>query len=233
MRKEEADWIAGCLRTHVLNSPPDPGHARPVVLHLGSGDVEAQKIQKPWIHARTIAPLEQAGFEVVHSDLRPSRGVDLVGDLTDPAFHAVLRRLQPRLVYCCNVLEHLPRNILRQIPGILASILGQGAYLLITVPLSYPYHADPIDTMYRPNPEQLASFFPGFRVVDKAVVDSETYGEEFRKGSFTRRARKVLRPLFPFVRPRRWLSHVHRFFWLRKPYRHSCILLQRCGPDGS
>jgi hypothetical protein len=231
MRTEEADWILECLHAYVLNSALDPRQAKPVVLHLGSGDVEAQKKQKPWVHAQTIAPLEQAGFMVVHSDLRPSPGVDLVGDLTDPAFHAELKRLRPHLVYCCNVLEHLPRKVLQQIPGILASIMGHGAYLLITVPLSYPYHADPIDTMYRPNPEQLAAFFTGFRVVNKTVVDSETYSEEFRKGTLARRTRKILRTLFPFIRPKRWLSHVHRFFWLRKPYRHSCILLQRQEPD--
>jgi hypothetical protein len=150
---------------------------------------------------------------------------------SDPAFHAELRRLQPRLVYCCNVLEHLPRKVLRQMPEILGSIIGHGDYLLITVPLSYPYHADPIDTLYRPSPGQLASFLPGFRVVEQAVVDSETYGEEFRKGTPARRARKILRALFPFVRPKRWLSHVHRFFWFRKPYRHTCILLQRCESD--
>jgi hypothetical protein len=231
MRKEEADWINRCLRTHLLNSSPSPGNTRPVVLNLGCGDVEAQKKQKPWVHAQTIAPLEQVGFKVIHSDLRLSRGVDLVGDLTDPAFQAELNRLQPHLVYCCNVLEHLPRNVLQEVPEIFASIIGHEAYLLITVPMSYPYHADPIDTMYRPSPGQLASLFPGFRVVDKAVVDSETYGEEFGKGTLARKVRKILRPLFSFVRPKRWLSHVHRFFWLKKPYRQSCILLQRCQPD--
>jgi len=230
MRKEEADWINRCLRAHVLHSSPGPGQTEAVAINLGSGDVEAQKKQKPWVHAQTIAPLEQAGFRVVHSDLRMSPGVDLVGDLTDPAFHADLKRLQPRLVYCCNVLEHLPQKVLRKVPEILTSILTHEAYLLITVPMSYPYHADPIDTLYRPSPEHLASLFPGFHVVDSAVVDSETYGDEFRKGTWARKIRKILRLLFPFVRPKRWLSHVHRFFWLNKPYRLSCILLQRREP---
>jgi hypothetical protein len=66
-------------------------------------------------------------------------------------------------------------------------------------------------------------------VLEQAAVDCGSYGEEFAQGTPGRRARKLLRLLFPFVRPKRWLTHAHRFLWLNRPYRISCVLMQKPG----
>ncbi len=228
MRKEEAQWIEGALTRFVLGAGAPP--ANRVALNLGSGDIESQRRSKPWVHERTIAPLERAGFRILHSDLVAGPGVDRPGDLLDPAFQAELAALAPEVVFACNLFEHLPRDLLRRIPRVLAQVVAPGGYLVVTVPRSYPYHADPIDTLYRPTPGEIASLFPEFELVSGAEVASASYGEEFAQGSLRRKIGKVLRLFFPFVRPRRWLSHVHRFFWLARPYRISCALLRRHAP---
>jgi hypothetical protein len=224
MRLEEAQWIGAALARHILLAN---GAAGAVALNLGSGTRKSREVSKPYIDELALAPLRRNGWRVVHSDLIEGDGVDLAGDLFDPAFREVLNGLRPRVVMFCNVFEHLPDRLRVQVPSILERLVAPGGHLFITVPRSYPYHADPIDTMYRPAPQEVAALFPGMLVVDAQVLDSDSYGAEFRRGSPWQRVRKLLRLLFPFVRPKRWLSHTHRFFWLRKPYRHSCLLLRK------
>jgi hypothetical protein len=224
MRIEEAQWIGAGLARHVLRAVDAAGA---VALNLGSGTRKAREVSKPYIDELALAPLRRSGWRVVHSDMFEGDGIDLVGDLFDPAFQDRLNDLRPQVVMFCNVFEHLPARLRVQCPAVLQRILAPGGYLFITVPRSYPYHADPIDTMYRPTPQQVAALFPGMLVLDAQVLDSDSYGDEFMRGSLWQRVRKLLRLLFPFIRPKRWLSHAHRFRWLDKPYRHSCLLLRK------
>ena len=230
MRIEEARWIDLCLARHapaIDPQSPSPSPSQPVLLNLGSGTAQARERAKPYIDQLTLAPLRGKGWRIVHSDLQQGEGIDLSGDMFDPAFQQQLQALQPGLVMFCNVFEHLPAKLRAQAPATLERILAPGGLLLITVPRSYPYHADPIDTLYRPTPQEVAALFPRMEVIETQVVDSESYGDEFLRGSLWRRTRKVLRLLFPFVRPKRWLSHAHRFFWLHRPYQLSCLLLRK------
>ena len=59
---------------------------------------------------------------------------------------------------CCNVLEHVrdPGEFARRC----AMLVRPGGVIVVTVPRSYPHHADPIDTLYRPTPEEAAALFP-------------------------------------------------------------------------
>ena len=36
-----------------------------------------------------------------------------------------------------------------------------GSLVFVTVPFSYPYHRDPIDTMYRPSPFRVGESYRG------------------------------------------------------------------------
>jgi SAM-dependent methyltransferase len=224
MRIEEARWIEACTAAHIEKCRADPAG---VVLNLGSGTRKSREVSKPYIDRLTLQPLRDKGYRVVHSDLFEGDGIDLCGDLFDPLFQRQLESLQSRVVIFCNVLEHLPVGLRNQVPQILQRLLAPGGHLFITVPRSYPYHADPIDTMYRPTPDEVAAMFAALQVVDARVIDSDSYLTEFRRGGAWRRSRKILRLLFPFVRPRRWLSHLHRLFWLHRPYRHSCVLFKK------
>ena len=218
MRRQEAAWIGEKLRT--LKG------AR-VVLNLGSGSKRFREISKPYIDREIFDPLVRAGVRVVHADLKSGEGIDISGDVFDPAVQARLHDLGPEAVLACNIMEHLPKEVRARFPAVLDSLLPPGGILVITVPYSYPYHADPIDTLYRPDPEELCACFPGYEVLEARTIDSESYGEEFVAGGPSRMLRKVLRMFFPFVRPKRWLSHAHRMLWLFRPYQLSGVVLRK------
>jgi len=170
-----------------------------VVLNLGSGSKRFREVSKPYIDR----------------------------DIFDPAVQSRLRDLHPQTVLACNIMEHLPMDCRDQFPGILDALVPPGGVLVITVPYSYPYHADPIDTLYRPSPKELCALFPGYEVLEARTIESESYGDEFVAGGPVRMVRKVLRMFFPFVRPKRWFSHAHRMLWLFRPYKLSGVVLRK------
>jgi hypothetical protein len=218
MRRQEAAWIGEKLRGLEGDR---------VVLNLGSGSKRFREVSKPYIDREIFDPLARRGARIVHADLKSGEGIDISGDLFDPAVQSRLRELRPDAVLACNILEHLPRDSRERFAAVLDSLLPAGAVLVITVPYSYPYHADPIDTLYRPSPKELCAHFPGYEVLEARTIESESYGDEFVAGGPLRMARKLLRMLFPFVRPRRWLSHAHRMLWLFRPYVLSGVVLRK------
>ena len=64
---------------------------------------------------------------------------------------------------CTNLLEHIDNKDI--IINTIDKILKKGAYCLITVPYNYPYHLDPIDTMYRPKPKEIFNLFNGYELI--------------------------------------------------------------------
>jgi len=198
-----------------------------VVLNLGSGSKRFREISKPYIDRAIFEPVARTGARVVHSDLKAGEGVDIGGDLFDPAIQVRLRALRPDAIVACNIMEHLPKDCRERFAQVLDSLLPPGGVLVVTVPYSYPYHADPIDTLYRPSPKELCACFPSYDVLDARTIASESYGDEFVAGGPKRMARKVLRMFFPFVRPKRWLSHAHRFLWLFRPYQLTGVVLRK------
>ena len=56
----------------------------------------------------------------------------------------------------------------------LRELTAPAGLLVITVPRVYPYHPDPIDTMFRPNDEELRSLVAdGFETVASTVIEIE------------------------------------------------------------
>ena len=217
MRTQEAAWIGERLRA--LES------AR-VVLNLGSGSRHFRVVSKPYIDREIFDPLVKRGARVVHADLKSGEGIDISGDVFDPAVQSRMRELRPDAVLACNIMEHLPAQLRSRFPAALDSLLAPGGILVITVPYSYPYHADPIDTLYRPSPPELCACFPGYEVLEARTIESESYGDEFVAGGAWRMARKLVRLLFPFP-PKRWFSHAHRMLWMFRPYVLSAAVLRK------
>jgi hypothetical protein len=218
MRTQEAAWIGERLRSlgNVL------------VLNLGSGTRHFRVVSKPYIDRDIFDPLVKRGARVVHADLKEGEGIDVSGDLFDPPVQRKLRDLGAGAILACNIMEHLPAELRGRFPAVLDALLAPGGVLVITVPYSYPYHADPIDTLYRPSPQELAACFPGYEVVEARTLDSESYGDEFVSGGPWRMARKLVRLLIPLP-PKRWFSHAHRMLWMFRPYRLSAVVLRKPG----
>jgi SAM-dependent methyltransferase len=163
--RAEAAWLADRLEEL-------PAEGLSPLLSIGSGDARLRTTLQPWIESRVYAPLALRQVRVLHHDLEPTAGVDVAGDLTDPAFLASLDELNVRSVMCCNVLEHVPDPA--PVASAIERIVAPGGYLLVTVPSRYPYHPGPIDTLFRPTVEKLRLLFPTLTVTAAAEIQCES-----------------------------------------------------------
>ena len=145
MFAEEARWLRGALG----GLPIGEGTT---VLDIGSQTLEFRTAVQPYIDREIFAPIQALGAHVIHLDAQPAEGVDIVADITADDF-GVGDRPPFDLVICTNLLEHV-RDRPRTIQRLDAVTAG---HLVVTVPGHFPYHEDPIDTMYRPTPRQLAA----------------------------------------------------------------------------
>lgn len=164
MLKAEARWLG---RTLALL----PLHAGSTLLNIGSSTEDYRRREQPWVHREIFEPLSERQVEVVHVDLKSAPGVDLVGDLLDPRFLDLCTDMQPDAVLCSNLLEHVPsRDALCQ--GLGRLVADQG-HLIVTCPYDYPYHPDPIDTMFRPTVDVLTAHFPELSLRWGEIVTDE------------------------------------------------------------
>lgn len=164
MLKNEAAWLS----RHLAAVPVE--QLSPL-LSIGSGSA-ASRARQPWIEQLVFAPLARRGVEVLHHEHEPAPGVDVAGDLRDPAFVETLRDLGARSVLCANVLEHVEDPL--ALAAAIGDLVASGGHVVVTVPRRYPYHPDPIDTMLRPSVAELAAMFRGFRLVAGEEVPSGT-----------------------------------------------------------
>ncbi len=168
------------------------------LLNLGSSTGHFRKVEKPHIETELFAPLRDAGIEVVHCDLKPAEGVDVAGDILDPQVQASLATRGFRCVLLSNLLEHVTDRT--AVAKACEAIAGAGGLVLVTVPSSFPFHADPIDTGYRPKPQDLAAVFAGSDAVLAEEVEGPTYRERLREEG-RRRWRAAANDLVGACRP--------------------------------
>ncbi len=221
MRPIEADW----LRERFLALGPD---AASPIANIGSSTALFRESIKPHIEERLFAPLRAAGFSVVHVDMKAAAGVDMVGDLSDPAFRASIAERGCKSVICSNLLEHLSDPV--AVTHSCEDLVGEGGLLAVTVPYSYPWHGDPIDTLYRPTPEEMATLFPRSALVEGAILkDGGLIAEERAKGMghllaypFAAARRLLMAPLRPAIAK----AQAHRLLWLFRQFSVSCAVFR-------
>jgi hypothetical protein len=218
MFEAEARWLHAALDGFAP-------HRLSPLLNLGSSTALFREQIQPWTEEKLFGPLRARGVDIVHVDRRDEPGVDIRADLVDPADLPRLRALRPQALLCCNLLEHVtePERLARHCLDILPS----GGLAFVTVPFSYPYHRDPIDTMYRPSPAELATLFPGARLLDAAIVGSGlSYRDDIR-----RRPWIVLRHLARFPAPfaswEKWKRSMAKLYWLVAEYRITCAVFEK------
>jgi hypothetical protein len=197
------------------------------LLNLGSSTAAFREGAKPHIEARLFAPLRAAGIAVTHCDLKAGEGVDIAGDILDPALRERLRGMGFKCVLAANLLEHVCDR--GAVIAACEEIAGPGGLILATVPSSAPYHADPIDTGYRPSPADLAAAFARSRALLAEEVTGPTYaGRIAAEGSNPGRelGRTLLHTLIAFARPRSARARWSRWRWYRRPQRVSIVLVE-------
>jgi len=220
MRREEADLLAQWVGQ--LGLPPST-----VCLNIGSSTREFREQKQPHVADLFVRPLERQGIRFIHCDMKAADGVDEVGDILDPSFRKQLQRHEAKLLVCSNLLEHLTDP--QAFADACAELVDAGGYALFSVPLAYPYHPDPIDTMLRLTPNQLAAMLPGWKVVRSAAIGAGNYWRDLKEigAPFTRLLRQSVRALLPFYRPAQWRANTSLLAWLFRTYRVSAVLLQK------
>jgi hypothetical protein len=196
------------------------------LLNLGSSTRHFREVIQPHIESELFAPLREAGVKVVHCDLKEEDGVDFAGDILDPEVTRRLKEVGFKGILLSNLLEHVRDR--EAVALACEEIVGPGGYILATVPSSYPYHGDPIDTYYRPSPAELAKTFARSELLIAEEVAEPTYAEELKARGISvgsELMRTVLWALIFFVRPRSAASRLHRWFWYSKPRRVAIALL--------
>lgn len=194
------------------------------ILNIGSSTLDFRTREQPWIEQQLIEPLRQAGGRIINIDIKAAPGVDLTADISRPEDLERVAALGGRSAMLCNLLEHvedpaaLLQCALRTVPV--------GGHLVITVPRSYPYHRDPIDTLFRPTPDEVAALAPNATMVDAAVLDTGYYW-----GKLKTRPWLILRPILRFPFPMfgwtRWKRSMGKLYWLFRPYQHTAVVLRR------
>ena len=224
MRISEAAYIGARLREI-------PVEQLSPVLNLGSSNEAFRTSTHPHVDREIFFPLVARGARVIHADLKEDRGVDIVGDVYDTAFQEECRRLGPRTVVCCNILEHVtdPASFAR----IVSHLVPAGGYVVVSVPHSYPFHADPIDTLFRPSTSEIVELFGSdlSPVVAHTLVDI-TWLSDLR----TRMPASSL-PLFfmqdlakaalELSSTQKRFKRLHRYLWLTRPFQMSIVILRR------
>jgi len=219
MRPTEARWIAAQLLEL------DPKAISPLV-NIGSSTREFREVRQPHIEREIFAPLRARGVDVIHTDLKAQDGVDIAGDLFDPAVQAALHARTPRSALTSNLLEHVTKPA--ELAAAIGALVEPGGILIATVPRSYPYHADPIDTGFRPSPAELAALFPSFDLLRGEEVADATYAHDLLGHGLAGLA-KGARDLLAAVRRRGDIARAYRdrLRWLTRPFTTTCVVLRR------
>ncbi|MEP7377984.1 MAG: hypothetical protein ABI725_00320 [Chloroflexota bacterium] len=220
MLKSEAAWLGAQLSAL-------PVEALSPLLNIGSGPRRLREEVQPYIEELVFQPQLRRGVTVVHSDINAGPGIDVAGDIFDDKHLTRLAAVSARALICSNMHEHVrdPAALTRRY----MSLLPAGGYAAVTVPYSFPYHRDPIDSLFRPDLASLRALHEGTEVVAQECVVDKTYADEVHE--------RPLRLLADLVRLPRVIRDTGglaywRPFWLRRHYLVSCLMVRKEGPPG-
>lgn len=215
MMRCDAEWLGKVLQQY------SPEALSPIV-NIGSSTREFRTKVQPFIQELIFAPLEARGVRVIHSDIKAGDGVDVSCDIFDDTGLAKLKVMQPKALICTHMFEHVTDR--EELAKRLLSLLPADGLFFITVPMSYHYHADPIDTMFRPNPDELAALFSGQQLLDKEVLIGETYWSHVQKRPLTLFFRHFFRFFAPFLGIEKWKRSMRKLYWLFNNYKVAAIV---------
>jgi hypothetical protein len=217
---QEAKWFAEAIA--------EMGDSRIFpMLNIGSHTEEFRKQDQPWIDRYIFGPARERRQVVKHLDIRSGSGVDIVGDLTSRSFLNELATMEFKSVFSANLLEHVVNR--REIARVITRVVPVGGFVFVSCPFKFPYHADPIDTMFRPNVSELAAMFPGTTIHRGAIVDcgslvsylvARVYGHP---GAFFR---TLLRRGSRLNAPDGLVSVRYLMPWMLRRFQETCLVLQ-------
>jgi SAM-dependent methyltransferase len=224
MLRNEAAWLGRQLEVvDVTDLSP--------LLNVGSSNGVFRSEVQPWIDDSIFQPLRMRGVRVHHLDIDAGIDVDISGDITDPDFRGGLRDIGARSILCSNLLEHVHGP--ERVCAALEELLPPGGLLFLSVPHEFPYHPDPIDTMFRPDVEHLLRLFPGSECVRaESIAGGRSW--DLAAGGLMTVARKGVQRLVTQTRVQTSagggiaaqgaLTYIP---WLFRPFRVTCAVLRK------
>jgi len=213
----DAKWIGAFL--NVL-----PADQISPLLNIGSGDRSFREMGQAYIEQDIFAPLCGRGVKVIHSDLGPGDGIDVVGNIIDDADYARIRALQPKTVLCTHVIEHVPIDQRDAFARRLQGLVPKDGFLIVSVPSSYHEHG--FDTMFRPTPNDLLALFSGNHLLAATELKGETYWPTLARRPVII-LRHLIRFLAPFAGMKSWKRSMRKLYWLFNPYKVSVVALRK------
>ena len=216
MRPEEATYLGAWL------SMQDLAEISPLI-ELGAS-TQAFLETHPHVQRHLLGPLIERGVRIVKTDIQPGPHIDIAGDIYDLAAQEKLKAVEAKCVLCCNILEHVTDR--EAFARVCDEILSPGGTIVVSVPQSYPLHMDPIDTHYRPKPDEIAQLFSGYDVlVSETVVSGTAEGD---MGNPWLEVPKVIRrALFLQGGVDATKARLHRLLWIFRRYRISVAVLRK------
>ena len=217
MLLNEAKWIGNVLNSYSVEQ------LTPLV-NLGSSTKNFREKGQSFIYEFIIHPLEKRGVTIVHVDIEPGQGVDIVGDIFDEDIYSQILSHNPKSVICANILEHVIAP--HKMANLCVDMIQRNGFIVATVPYSFPFHLAPIDTMFRPTVEELADMFPGGEIQASEIVNCGTFGQQIvisPKVFF----KHIVKMLIPWPTAQHWKAAMHRNLWLFKEYQTTCVVLKK------
>jgi hypothetical protein len=217
MLTAEAHWIGKAL------GELEAGALSPL-LNVGSATADFREKVQPYIDQEIFAPLRTRGVAVEHLDIQEGDGIDLRGDLNDDDFVASLGSRNYRALLCCNLLEHVSAPV--AVCAKLERLVPARGYLILTVPNRFPYHPDPIDTMFRPNVDELVRLFRQCRLVRGEIIGCGTAWDYVERNPMVLFA--ALKRRIAGMKEHGGVKGSASFLpWIFKQFRETCVVLQK------
>lgn len=193
------------------------------MLNVGSSTLDFRTKDQPYIDEKIFKPLRSRQIKILNLDLKKDEGVDINGDLLDTQFQKKLADYRFSSAICSNLLEHVrsPDKFCRAI----VDVVKPGAIIVVTVPYRYPYHKDPIDTLFRPTTQQLAAMFPGTKVLLEEYVKSNTSMLDNMISNWKYGVLSILRFLKFYNAD--WKYYVPYLKHIYKNYTVTCVILEK------
>lgn len=217
MRLEESLCIQRYIGYLADNSIPK------YCINIGAGNLKEQELKKPWIYTNVFSPLNAMDCKIIHTDFILYDGVEIMMDLSNPGCLEFAQHLEgPKIILCSNVFEHLQSDVRKTAITSIQGALKLGDYLIISVPHKYPFHPDPIDTLFRPSSDELSNLFD-LEWLSIECISCGSFATDLKGMSISKQLRKILKPLWPFQKPSKYLSNLHRLTFATRPYRVSLV----------
>lgn len=215
---EESIWIKNQFKIH-FNDEDFP------LLNLGSSTKKFREDDQSYIHKEIFLPLLKKKLKVIHTDIKNYDGVDIVGNINDLKFRNSLKEIGIKSILCSNLLEHIenPTLMVRSI----LNILPDNGKLIVTTPYYFPYHKDPIDTLFRPTIDDLELLFKDLNKISSSTIKSNNNHLKVLKSNPRYLLKMILRWVTPFYKFYEWKLHFKDLLRLRKNFSANCVVFKK------